>query len=70
MTKLPGLMGAARAALLLLALLASAVGAFAGIVFWAWQGSLIGVVVSALVPGTCAIAVLTRQSARLRPSGD
>ncbi len=67
--KLPGLVGLARAALLLLALFTLATGACAGIVYWAWQGSLAGVVVSALIPGTCAIAVLTHVPWGLRPSG-
>lgn len=70
MAKLPDLMGVARAALLLIALLALVAGACAGIVFWAWQGSLTGVVVSALVPGTCALSVLTRLPWHRRPSRD
>ncbi len=70
MTKLPGPMEVARAALRLCALVTLAAGACAGIVYWAWQGSLTGVLVSALVPGTCAIAVLTRSPWHARPSGE
>ena len=40
-------------------------GACAGIVYWAWQGSLIGVVVSALVPGCFATSVLDAGAARI-----
>lgn len=70
MVKLTGPLGVARTALLLLALFTSAIGACVGIVYWAWQGSLAGVVASALIPGTCAIAVLTRMPWGLRPSGE
>ena len=47
-----------RSAGLVLLSLILASGAYAGIIYWAWQGSLIGVAVSALLPGGCAVLVL------------
>lgn len=63
MGQLSGLAWPLRAGLLLL-LFALGVAACAGIVYWAWQGSLIGVVLSALIPGTLALSILRRGSAR------
>jgi hypothetical protein len=34
------------------------IAAGTGIVYFAWQGSLIGVVLSAVIPGLCAMSVL------------
>lgn len=36
------------------------IGACFGIVFWSWQGSVLGVVLSALLPGFGAIWTLAR----------
>ena len=46
--------GAARAACLACLLLCWIVGAYAGIVYWSLQGSLLGVVASAVIPGIAA----------------
>ena len=53
-----GSASAARTGFLLLLFLVLAAGACAGIIFWAWRGSLIGVALSALVPGSCATSLL------------
>lgn len=53
-----------RSGLLLLLALLLAAGAGAGIIYWAWQGSLVGVVLSALVPGSCAAALATSETWR------
>ncbi len=70
MTRLLGPTGALRPWLLVLASLALAAGACAGIVYWSWQGSLIGVALSALVPGTCALALLARSPGVHGPKND
>jgi hypothetical protein len=56
-----GLASPVRARVLLILILL-AVGAPVGIVYWAWQGSLIGVALSALVPGLCAIPFVYARS--------
>jgi hypothetical protein len=48
------LVGILRAALLALLLVCWVTGAYAGIVFWSLQGSLLGVIASAVVPGLAA----------------
>jgi hypothetical protein len=48
-----------RAGMLLLLPFMLATLACAGILFCAWQGSIIGVALSALVPGSCAVLMLT-----------
>ena len=59
-----------RSGLFLLLALLLATGACAGIIFWAWRGSLIGVALSALVPGSWAIALATSEAWRIRPSSE
>ena len=53
-----GSASAVRTGLLLLLFLVLVVEACAGIIYWAWQGSLIGVALSALIPGSCAASLL------------
>ncbi len=57
-TRMPELSGAVRAALLLLVVVVLVAGACAGIVYCALQGSIAGVVLSALVPGLGALAAV------------
>ncbi len=59
----------ARAGLVLLLSMLLAAGAGAGIIYWAWQGSLIGVVLSALLPGSLATVLASGEPRRTRPSG-
>ena len=46
----------------LFVLIALALLACGGIVYWAWLGSLLGVALSALVPGCCAVQVMSREA--------
>lgn len=46
----------------LLVLFVLALLACGGIVYWAWLGSLAGVALSALVPGCCAVRVMSHQA--------
>jgi hypothetical protein len=46
--------GAVRVVLLALLLLCWVAGAYAGIVYWSLQGSLLGVLASAVIPGIAA----------------
>ena len=48
------LAGTVRVSLLALLLACWVAGAYAGIVYWSLQGSLLGVIASALVPGIAA----------------
>jgi len=48
------IVGAVRGGLLLLLLLCWMGGAYGGIVYWSLQGSLLGVLASAVVPGLAA----------------
>ena len=50
---------AVRLGLIILLLICWAVGAYAGIVYWAVQGSIWGVVLSAIVPGFGAASTLS-----------
>ena len=65
-----GSASAVRSGFLLLLFLVLAAGACAGIIYWAWQGSLIGVALSALVLGCCASSVLSGGAGRLGPTGE
>lgn len=47
-----------RAGLLLFVSLALVMLTLAGILFWAWHGSILGVALSALLPGLCAMLLL------------
>ena len=46
--------GAARVLVLAFLLICWVTGAYAGIVYWSLQGSLLGVIASALIPGLAA----------------
>jgi hypothetical protein len=62
--------GAVRAVLLALLLLCWVAGAYAGIVYWSLQGSLLGVLASAIVPGIAATCTWWAYSAMDRlPAG-
>ncbi len=54
LTTTEGLVGTARIALLSRLLVCRVLGACAGIVYWSFQGSLLGVVASAGIPGLAA----------------
>jgi hypothetical protein len=59
--------GFVRSGAFLLLSLLLAIGACAGIIYWAWHGSLLGVVLSAVLPGSGASALVTGQTWRTRP---
>ncbi len=53
-----GSAGAVRSGVLLLLFILLSAEACAGIIYYAWQGSLIGVTLAALVPSSCAASLL------------
>src|SRR5690349_19638032 len=61
------LFAAARVALLALLVVCWIAGAYAGIVYWSFQGSLLGVIASAIVPGLAATATWSAFMAMQEP---
>jgi hypothetical protein len=61
------LVGAAQAAGLAFLLVCWVAGAYAGIVYWSLQGSLLGVIASALIPGLAATSTWSAFAALEKP---
>jgi hypothetical protein len=63
------IVGAVRLALLAVLLVGWVAGAYAGIVYWSLQGSLLGVIASAILPGLAATSTWSAFAALERSSG-
>lgn len=59
--------GMIRLAFLTFLLACWIVGAYAGIVFWSFQGSLLGVIASAVLPGIAATSTLSAFATLRKP---